>query len=202
MDTLTREFASYNCTSGTLPGSKEKNKPVNLNNFKPKDCNLQNGSNSNNDIWKRISSNGVTSEEQTPNSVLTDTSLTRSHSCETLSSDDSDENYHSYDLVASSEGSFASLNSLAESQASDNRGFYSFVNSKDSPDNSMKGDSAPSTPREVKRPIPTPLTKNNRLTVPIPSKIIQQLQSQAVNDPLTIPDDFGRCTFFRPPKYF
>ncbi|XP_028403605.1 uncharacterized protein LOC114526261 isoform X2 [Dendronephthya gigantea] len=192
MDTLTREFASYNCSSGTLPGSKETNKPIHLNNFKPKDCNLQNGSNSNNDIWKRFSSNGITNDEQTPNSVLTDTSLTRSHSCETLCSNDSDENYHSYDLVASSEGSFVSLDSLAESQASDNRGFYSFVNSKDSCDNSMKGDSAPNTPREMKRPIPTPLTKKNRLTVPIPTKRMNQLQPPTVNDPLSIPDDFGK----------
>jgi hypothetical protein len=193
MDTLNREFTSYNCSSGTLPGRKEGSKPNNLNNFKPKDCNLQNGTTSNSDIWKRLS-NAVTGDDETPNSFSTDTPLTRSHSSETLCSDDSSENYHSYDLVASSEGSLLSLHSLAESQASDNQGFY-IVNPKDSCNNSLHSDSAPNTPSpgEVKRPMPTPLTRNNRLTVPPPTKRMQQLQAKPNNnDPLAIPDDFGK----------
>ncbi len=200
MDTLNREFTSYNCTSGTLPGSKEGSKPNNLNNFIPKDCNLQNGTTSNSEIWKRMS-NAVTGDNQTPNSFSTDTPLTRSNSAETLCSDDSNENYHSYDLVASSAGSLASIHSLAESQASDNRGFYSFVNSKDSCNNSLHSDSAPNTPGEVKRPMPAPLTRSNHLTVPPPTKRMQELQSKPTNnDPLAIPDDFGKRTFFLLPS--
>ena len=189
MDTLNREFTSFNCTSGTLPGSKEKSKPNNLNNYKPKDCNLQNGTTSNSDIWKRMS-NAITGDDQIPNSYSTDTPLTRSNSAETLCSDDSSDNYHSYDLVASSEGSLMSLHSLAESQASDNHGFYSFVNSKD---NSSNSGSAPNTPGELKRPKPAPITRNNHLTVPPTTKKMQQLQSKPPNnDTLAIPDDFGK----------
>ena len=190
MDTLSREFTSYNCTSETLPRSKEGSKPNNLNNFKLKDCNIQNGSASNGDTWKRMSN----TNDQTPNSVTTDIPITRSNSSETLCSDDSSENYHSYDLVASSEGSLVSLHSLAESQASDNRGFYSFVN-PDSCDNSVHGDSAPSTPGEVRRLMPNPTTNNNLLTVPTPTKRKLQQPKPTNNDPLPIPDDFGKLTF-------
>ena len=190
MDTLTREFTSYNCTSETLPVNNEGSKPNNLNNFKLKDCNVQNGSASNGDIWKLMSN----TTDQTPDSFPTDTPLTRSNSAETLCSDDSSENYHSYDLVASSEGSLVSVHSLAESQASDNRGFYSFVNA-DSCDNSVCGDSAPSTPGEVKRPMPNPTAKNNLLKVPPPTKRKPQQPKPVNNDPLAIPDDFGKLTF-------
>ena len=197
MDTLTREFTSFNCTSGTLPGSKEKGKPNNLNNYKPKDCNLQNGTTSQSEIWKRMS-NAITGDDETPNSCSTDTPLTRSNSAETLCSDDSNENCHSYDLVASSEGSLVSLHSLAESQASDNHGFYSFVNSKDSCNNSVNSGSAPNTPVEKKRPMPSPITRNNHLTVPPPTKRMQPLQTKPPhNDPLAIPDDFGKLLFLQ-----
>lgn len=190
MDTLTREFASYNCTSESLPRNKEGSKPNNLNNFKLKDCNIQNSSASNSDIWKRISN----TNDQTPNSLTTDTPITRSNSSETLCSDDSSENYHSYDLVASLEGSLVSLHSVAESQASDNRDFYSFVN-RDSCDNSVNSDSAPSTPGEVRRLMPNQATKNSLLTVPTLTKRKKQQPKPTNNDPLAIPDDFGKRTF-------
>lgn len=194
MDTLTREFTSFNCSSGTLRGNKEGSKPNNLNNFKPKDCNLQNGTTSNSDVFKR-KSYPIMGGDNVHTSFSTNVPLTRSNSAETLCSENSSENCHSYDLVASSEGSLVSLRSLAESQASDNRGFYSFVNSQDSCNNSMRGDSAPNTPGEVKRPMPTLKTRNDRLTVPIPEKKIQQLQLKPINnDPLVIPDDFGKST--------
>ena len=199
MDTLNREFTSFNCTSGTLPGHKEGSKPNNLNNFVTKDCNVQNGMTSNSDVWKR-KSNALTLDDETPNSFSTDTPLTRSHSSETLCSDDDSENYHSYDLVASSEGSLVSLNSVAESQASDNHGFYSLVNTTDGANNNLfNGDelnnSTPNTPEEVKRTKSTPLTRNNHLTVPLPTKRVQQLQKKQSNDGCVIPDDFGKSHF-------
>ena len=198
MDTLSREFTSYNCTSGSLPGSKEGSKPNNLNNYKSKDCNLQNGTASNSDVWKRKSS-AIIGDDHTPNSLLNNSPLTRSQSSETLCSDDSSENNHTYDLVASSEGSLISLNSLAESQASENHGFYSLIDSKGSCNNSVHSDSAPNTPDEIKRPIPTPPARKNNLTVPLPTKRIHQLQSKPNNnDPLGIPDDFGKLIFHHP----
>lgn len=201
MDTLNREFTSFNCTSETLDGHKGS-KPNNLNNFVSKDCNLKNGTTSKSDVWKRLS-NANTGDEQTPKSTISP--LTRTDSSETLCSDDSSENYNSYDLVASSEGSLVSLNSIAESQASDNHGFYSFVNSKDSGEE--LNHSAPNTPGELRRSRPTPpLTRNNHLTVPPPTKRLQQLLPKQTNDPCAIPDDFGKLIFLRsaaicPPKH-
>ncbi|XP_046839049.1 uncharacterized protein LOC124433295 [Xenia sp. Carnegie-2017] len=193
MDTLTRNFTSFNCvSSNSLTGSKDGMKPNNLNNFKEKDCNLHNGMNNKSNIWKRVSNAVLADESEKMKFSNSNPTLTRTNSSQTLWSNDSYENDNSYDMVACSDGSLVSLHSLAESQASDNYGFYSLVDTKDSCNSSMNGDSAPGTPRTERRPEPISLAKNNHLSVPSPTKkhYISALPQEC--DPSSIPDDFGK----------
>lgn len=204
MDTLTRDFTSYNCSSGTLR-RPESNKQNNLNNAVSKNCNVKDDNHgSNPDVWKRMS-NVRNDDEAVTNCLLTDIPFVISSSRETISSEDGTEKCDSYDLVASSNcNSQQSLSSsdFTSSQTSDKRGFYSFINSKDSFESNsqeprddsryFEGDdkSPPGTPIRTKRP----LRRKQKITLSPSTERpnSEQLKRPNTSDPFGVRDDFGK----------
>ena len=201
MDTLNRDFTSFNCSSGTL---RLETKPNNLNNVVSKNCNVKDGNNDNDnspEIWKRRSN---LQSGDDPEAV----GLTIANSFETFYSDDGTEKSGCYDLVANSNNdSLLSLSSidLDPNQPLDKQGCYSFVNSQDSVGSSCKDSlgnsthsegvdlSAPRTPVHIP-PRPSPLGRKKQTTLP-PSR--EKPKSEKVNqkhssDPLGLRDDFGK----------
>lgn len=207
MDTLNRDFTSFNCSSGTF---HLDNKPNNLNNVVSKNCNVKDGNNDNSpEIWKRRSNLQGDDDPETVGSGNDHLGLTIANSFETFYSDDGTEKSGSYDLVANSNNdSLLSLNSidLDPNQSLDKQGCYSFVNSQDSLGSSCKDSlgnsihsegvnlSAPGTPVQIKCPRPSPLSRKRQKTLP---HSLEKPKSEKVNQrhssaPLGLRDDFGK----------